>query len=42
MWAVKELTKRVEGKDFIHSPRKERVMVWRDTPALRSGGFEFY
>ena len=30
----------VENKVFTHSSRKERVMVWRDTPALRGGGFE--
>ena len=26
---------------FIHTPRKERGMVWRDTPALRGGDLEF-
>ena len=27
-------------KVFIHSPRKETGMEWRDIPALRGGGFE--
>ena len=30
----------VENKVFIHSPRRERGMVWRDISALRGGGFE--
>ena len=38
--AVKEFTKRRKWKVFIHSPRKERGMVWSGTPALRGGGFE--
>ena len=29
----------VENKVFIHSLRKERGMVWRDTWALSGGGF---
>ena len=42
MWAVKEFTEEsVENKVFIHSPRKERGMVGRDTPALRGRDFEF-
>ena len=28
------------NKVFIHWIRKERSVVWRDTPALRGGGFE--
>ena len=30
----------LEIKVFIHSPRKERDLVWRDTPALRGRSFD--
>ena len=30
----------VKNKVFIHSPRKERGMVWRDTSAMRGWSFE--
>ena len=40
--AMKEFTERRKCREqsFIHFPRKESGMVWRDTPPLRSGDFE--
>ena len=41
MQAVKEFTKRRKEQRFIHFPRAERGMVWRDTRAAKCRGVEF-
>ena len=32
--------KKRQRAKFLHFPRWDRGLVWRDTPAVRAGGFE--